>query len=129
MRTMSTEVCFDHGDFQTTFVIGQPDDENYNDQISITLKECEGHDDGGENGRTSCQITLDEAEYVARMIRDAVEYRRSRLGERESDRERSAMEIERAIEWYGGDLSKAAHELGISRRTLYRRMKEFGIKR
>ena len=34
----------------------------------------------------------------------------------------------RAIEAQGGNLSKVAHALGISRPTLYRKLKLYGIK-
>jgi len=35
--------------------------------------------------------------------------------------------IKKALEKYGGKRKMAAHELGISERTLYRKIKEYGI--
>ena len=35
--------------------------------------------------------------------------------------------IEKALEKYGGKRKNAAHELGISERTLYRKLKEYGV--
>ena len=39
--------------------------------------------------------------------------------------------VERAAKWlaqqYGGDVEKAAERLGVSRATLYRRIKRYGI--
>ncbi|MBI2460525.1 MAG: helix-turn-helix domain-containing protein, partial [Candidatus Rokubacteria bacterium] len=35
--------------------------------------------------------------------------------------------ILRALELYGNDKDRAARALGISRRTLYRRLKEYGL--
>ncbi len=40
----------------------------------------------------------------------------------------SRVVLEKALERNGGNRNKAAHDLGISTRTLYRRLKEFGIK-
>jgi transcriptional regulator with PAS, ATPase and Fis domain len=36
--------------------------------------------------------------------------------------------IEKALEKHGGRRKNAAHELGISERTLYRKIKEYEIK-
>ena len=36
--------------------------------------------------------------------------------------------IEKALEKHGGRRKNAAHELGISERTLYRKLKEYAIK-
>ena len=40
----------------------------------------------------------------------------------------SAIDILRSLEACKGDVDKAAAQLGVSARTLYRRMAEFGIK-
>jgi DNA-binding NtrC family response regulator len=40
----------------------------------------------------------------------------------------SRVVLEKALERNGGNRNKAAQDLGISTRTLYRRLKEFGIK-
>ena len=88
-------------------------------------------------------LTLDELEYVAKRMLDVVDFERKRLSASESpdnDRvivykegelltadERERQLLETTLRKFNGHRADTAKALGISERTLYRKIKEYGI--
>jgi DNA-binding NtrC family response regulator len=88
-------------------------------------------DKGEEKGSwIQTELTLDEMEYLAHKILDAVEFQRKRIVNgilTKEEKEDECTLIKRSLMFNNGDRKAVAKELGISARTLYRKMKEYGI--
>lgn len=87
-------------------------------------------------------FTLDEAEYIARRMLDAVALQRKQEAQEEipalpkeapleeyipTPEEKERLELLSALEKFNWNREKAAQELGITLRTLYRKMKQHGL--
>ena len=103
----------------------------------------------GDNGEEEINyvlatFTLDEAEYIARRMLDAVAFQRKLecpagipAGPEvvpfeeyiPSPEEKERLTLLNVLEKHNWDRDKAAHELGISARTLYRKIAQYGLKR
>lgn len=108
----------------------------------------ERRDKNGDNGEEEINyvlatFTLDEAEYIARRMLDAVAFQRKLecpagipAGPEvvpfeeyiPSPEEKERLTLLNVLEKHNWDRDKAAHELGISARTLYRKIAQYGLK-
>ena len=134
MRDMTTQVWFN----DTKFIFGADDEEGLMDFTAVHEDEPTDY----EGRHWSAALTPDEMEYLAHRMLDAVAYQRRQYG---LDLEHLPQNCEpcgqyepvkevlgrraiiNALERNGNDRKKAAAYLGISARTLYRRMKQYGI--
>ena len=126
MNDMTTIVWFG----QTKVSIGDTSAGNGNNMELMMERTSESIDDAGRY--CFAVLTTEEAEYLANRILDAVEYQRKRRALPPEETETAeynteAAEIVNALQRNGGDRKKAAEFLGISERTIYRKMKEYNI--
>ena len=102
-----------------------------------------GENEEEEINYVVASFTLDEIEYIARRMLDAVAFQRKQ--ERPagipagpegvpfeecilSPEEKERLTLLNALEKHNWDRDKAAQELGISARTLYRKIAQYGLK-
>lgn len=81
----------------------------------------------GECQEAECTLSLDELEYLAHRILDVVEYQRRAVKPCYDFVESESTKVAKALERNNGDRTKAASELNMSVRTLYRKIKEYEL--
>lgn len=69
------------------------------------------------------------SDFLSRQERDDIQDTEEIVEESLSLAEKEVEMIRKALDKYGGKRKLAAHELGISERTLYRKIKEYGIEK
>ena len=138
-KLMTTQVQFAN----TRFSFGEEEEEGLMDFTVVDESEPEDYE--GRLWYTT--LTPDEMEYLAHRMLDAVAYMRKKYGlgqeplepipdgnepVEEEYKPKNLYDIyrketEAALVGAGGDRKKAAEILGISVRTLYRRLKQYGL--
>jgi DNA-binding NtrC family response regulator len=78
----------------------------------------------GECQEAECVLSLDELEYLAHRILDVVDYQRRVVKPYNGYADDECAKIVTALVNNRGDRTKAASELNMSVRTLYRKIKE-----
>lgn len=81
----------------------------------------------GECQEAECTLSLDELEYLAHRILDVVEYQRRAVKPYNDFADDEYAKIVTALVNNRGDRAKAASELNMSVRTLYRKIKEYEL--
>mgnify|MGYP003413070509 CR=1 FL=1 len=81
----------------------------------------------GECQETECALSLDELEYLAHRILDVVEYQRRVVKPCYDFVEGESTKIAKALKRNNGDRAKAASDLNMSVRTLYRKIKDMNL--
>jgi transcriptional regulator with PAS, ATPase and Fis domain len=90
--------------------------------IKSLFREADGGDDGHAESDTS-PVDLAKQHQSIKDIQDTEEV----IEESLSLADKEVEMIKKALEKYNGKRKMAANELGISERTLYRKIKEYGI--
>ena len=81
----------------------------------------------GECQEAECTLSLDELEYLAHRILDVVDYQRRAVKPCYDFADDECAKIVTALVNNRGDRTKAASELNMSVRTLYRKIKEYEL--
>jgi transcriptional regulator with GAF, ATPase, and Fis domain len=81
----------------------------------------------GECQEAECTLSLDELEYLAHRILDVVDYQRRVVKTYNGYVDDEYANIVTALVNNRGDRTKAASELSMSVRTLYRKIKEYEL--
>lgn len=121
----------------------EPEEEDGKMEFFVERRDRNGDNEEEEINYVLATFSLDEAEYIARRMLDAVAFQRKQ--ERPagipagsegvpfeeyipSPEEKERLTLLDALEKHNWDRNKAAQELGISPRTLYRKMAQHGLK-
>lgn len=137
-KLINTTVTFKYPGSQLRFSF-QPEEEEGKMEFFV---ECRGKDED-DIEYVVATLTLDEAEYVARRMLDAVALQRKQEGQAAipaapveaplaeyipTPEEKERLDLIDALDKYNWNREKTAQELGISLRTLYRKMAQHGLK-
>lgn len=140
-KLINTTVTFQYPGTQIRFSF-QPEEEEGKMEFFVERRDRYEGKDEEEIEYVLATFTLDEAEYIARRMLDAVAFQRKEeehagipvSPEKEpfeeylpTSEEKERLTFLDALEKHNWDRSKAAQELGISLRTLYRKMKQHGL--
>ena len=140
-KLINTTVTFQYPGTQIRFSF-QPEEEEGKMEFFVERRDRYEGKDEEEIEYVLATFTLDEAEYIARRMLDAVALQRKQEAQEEipalpkeapleeyipTPEEKERLELLSALEKFNWNREKAAQELGITLRTLYRKMKQHGL--
>ena len=123
-RELTTDITFKgEAKASTTFIL-EPLECSGEQTMRFILDDS---DYEGECQEAECALSLDELEYLAHRILDVVEYQRRAVKPYNGYVDDEYAKIVTALVNNRGDRAKAASELNMSVRTLYRKIKEYEL--
>lgn len=123
-RKLTTDITFKGGAKAFTSFILEPLEYSGNQIMRLVLDDS---DYEGECQEAECTLSLDELEYLAHRILDVVKYQRRAVKPCYNFVEDDRTKVAKALKRNNGDRTKAASELNMSVRTLYRKIKEYEL--
>ena len=100
-------------------------DVTFHEGNSRVIKNLFREANGGEDSHNECR--LQSADFPSHPARNDIQDTEEIIEESLSLSDKEVEMIKKALEKYNGKRKMAANELGISERTLYRKIKEYGI--
>ena len=140
-KLINTSVTFKYPGTQIRFSF-QPEEEEGEMEFFVERRDRYEGNEEDEINYVLATFSLDEAEYIARRMLDAVVLQRKQEAQEEipdlpkeapleecipTPEEKERLELLSALEKFNWNREKAAQELGITLRTLYRKMKQHGL--